>query len=230
VIGDGCIVHDQVEIRDRVVVEDYCVLGAPASNDSEPLIIGEDSRIRSHTVLYAGSDFSGGVETGHHVLVRDGARAGCHLRVGSFNDIEGDCEFGDWVRLHSYAHVGRGSKVGHFVWIYSLVTLTNDPLPVSSVERPVTVGDGAVLCVGTIVLPGAVIGKGAFAAAGSRVRGEIPPGAFVHDDCRIGGHVSMLHDPESGITHPWMRHASERYPEEAQPRLKKLLEDILATR
>jgi UDP-3-O-[3-hydroxymyristoyl] glucosamine N-acyltransferase len=224
-------VFDNVEIGDNVTIGEFCVIGQPAggSFSGQPLVIGEGSTIRSHALLYEASTFGPNLETGHHTLIREGTHAGVNLRVGSHADIEGDCTIGDYTRLHSYAHVGRGSRIGSFVWLYSLTTLTNDPLPPSDVEAPVVVEDGVVVCVGATVLPGTVLREGAWVTAGSRVSGDVPPGAVIDGhDGRIASHVTLLAHLPSGTRHPWMHHFAENYPEAAQGRIADLLARIEA--
>ena len=104
-------------------------------------------------MLYEGSEFGAGLQTGHHVLIREGTRAGRDLRIGSYSDIEGDCTIGDCGRFHGYAHVGRGSRIGNFVHLYSLTILLNDPLPPSNIMQPATLEDGVVVAVGATVMP-----------------------------------------------------------------------------
>lgn len=194
-------------------------------------MIGPGSTIRSFSVIYSGSRFGSRLETGHHVVIREQTNAGENLRIGNFSDIEGHCAIGDYCRFHGYAHVGRGSRIGHFVWLFSLTTATNDPLPPSSLAEPVVMEDGVVVCVGVTLMPGVRLGKGAFVTAGTLARGEIPPGAVVAGpECRIVSHVSQLMHLDSGTRHPWMRHFAEKYPPESHERLAGLLSEILATR
>ena len=228
-IGFGTRIYGCVEIGDDTRIGDLCVIGLPVSGSAAPTAIGPGSIIRSHGVIYQDAQLGAYFQSGHHTLVREGTRAGINLRVGSFSDLEGACSIGDYCRFHSYVHVGRGSRIGHFVWLFSLTTLTNDPLPPSHVERPVTVEDGVVVCVGSIVLPGTVLRQGAFVSAGSRARGEVPPGAVV-DGHRgdVIAHVSQLASMEDGVAHPWMGHFADAYPEAAWPRIEALRKGILA--
>lgn len=228
-IGTFTKIYDNVVIEDDVIIEDHCLIGVPVRRDLEnrTLIIGRGSIIRSHTIIYEGSRFKN-IETGHHVLIRENTISGEGFRVGSFSDIEGDCIIGDYVNCHSYVHIGKGSIIGNFVWIYSLVTLTNDPLPPSDIFRPVILEDGVVLCVGVTVLAGAKVGKGAFAASGSIVKGEIPIGAIVSGiNSEIVGYVNDLIDFQTMKRHPWMGHFSSRYPDYVNSRLKELYEEII---
>jgi UDP-3-O-[3-hydroxymyristoyl] glucosamine N-acyltransferase len=230
-IGPGTIVHDHVEIGDDSAIGECCVLGHQGPGEVTPLSIGPRSTIRSHAVLYAASRFGARFETGHHVVIRERTVAGENFRIGNFSDVEGDCTFGDFCRLHGYAHVGKGSRVGNFVWLYSLTTATNDPLPPSALTDPVTIDDGAVVCVGVTMMPGTIIGRGAFVSAGTLAKGTIPPGAVVEGhDCRVVSHVTGLMHLPSGTRHPWLRHFQSGYPAEAQARLRQLLDEISANR
>ena len=227
-IGFGVRIYDNVVIGANCTIADHCVIGTPTKHpefSGQPVVIGEGSIIRSHTVVYEGSSYGAELETGHHVVLREGTRAGDNLRVGNFSDIEGNCQIGDFCRFHGYVHIGKGSVVGDFVWIFSLVTLTNDPLPPSHLALPVTIEDGAVLAVGATPLPGSYIGQGAFIGAGSQVRGKIPAGAVVIDGKVVFG-VHRLCSQEHGIQHPWMTHFKDAYPEVAWERIEQLRVEV----
>lgn len=155
-------------------------------------------------------------------MVRSATTAGTNVRIGSYTDIEGDCRIGDYARMHGYVHVGQGSRIGNFVWLYSLVTLTNDPLPPSHVESPVIIHDGAVLCVGVTPLPGITIGEGAFIPARVTIATDVPAGAFLDNHGRIAGPVTHLMELQTGNRHPWMNHFADAYPSEAQAAIAEL--------
>jgi UDP-3-O-[3-hydroxymyristoyl] glucosamine N-acyltransferase len=226
-IGIATRIHECAEVGDDTVIGDYCIVGCPMSGSAATTVIGLESMIRSHSVIYQDVQTGPGFQTGHHALVRDGTRAGVNLRIGSFTDVEGACEIGDYCRFHGYVHVSRGSRIGSFVWLYALTTLTNDPLPPSHLENGVTIEDGVVVCVGATILPGSILRQGAFVGAGTKVRGEVPPGAVVDGEHgRIAGHVTSLINLESGLQHPWMNHFADAYPPEAQTRIRELLEAI----
>lgn len=227
-IGVGVRIYDNVVIGANCTIADHCVIGAPTKHprfSGKSVVVGAHATIRSHSVIYEGSSYGAGLETGHHVVLREGTVAGENLRVGNFSDVEGDCQIGDYCRFHGYAHIGKGSRIGDFVWIFSLVTLTNDPLPPSHLATPVTIEDGAVLAVGATPLPGSYIGMGAFIGAGSQVRGKIPPGAVVLDG-KVAFGVHRLCSLEYGIAHPWMTHFKDAYPEDAWARLDQLSKDV----
>lgn len=228
-IGFGTKIYDNVVIGDDTVIGDFCVIGLPPFRPIEgnpPLKIGKNSNIRSHAVLYEGSDIGDRLETGHHIVIREKSKIGTNLRIGNFSDIEGTCSIGDYCRFHGYVHVGKGSEIGSFVWLFSLVTLTNDPLPPSHIERPVTIEDGVVVSVGATPMPGCHLEKGAFVVAGCRVNGRVAKGMVASED-GANTPVKFLLDIGSGTRHPWMKHFADAYPDEAQERLRQLKEEIL---
>lgn len=228
-IGFGVRIYDNVEIAMGTRIHDHCVIGFPTSHQEyagKVLQIGRNSIVRSHTVLYEGSVFEDRLETGHHVVIREGTTAGADLRVGNFSDIEGDCIIGDFCRFHGYVHVGKGSKIGNFVWLFSLCTLTNDPLPPSHLADPVEIEDGAVLAVGVTPLPGTRIGLGAFISANSQVSGSVPAGALWHaGKVRCGVH--RMANLKAALKHPWMEHFKDAYPVEAWPRIEALGKNVI---
>lgn len=229
--GANVRVYDNVVIGDNAVIGDFCILGHPAGGDykGKALILGEGAIIRSHSILYEGSEFGPDLRVGHSTLIREGLVAGCNLQVGSFNDLEGEARIGDWVRFHSNVHIGRGADIGDLVWIFPYVVLTNDPIPPSGLKEGVTLGAGSVVCTSAVVLPGANVGAGAFVAAMARARGDIPAGALVvGGEGKVIGSIKKLKHRPSGKQHPWMNHFAAAYPEEAQARIKALHQEVEA--
>lgn len=217
-IGAFTIVHDDVRIADGTVIESHCEIGYPTPlADGEPLTIGEASLIRSHSIIYQGSTFGERLVTGHRVTVREKTRAGRRLQIGTVSDIQGHCEFGDDVRLHSNVHVGQHSSVGSYVWLFPYVVLTNDPHPPSEVRMGVTLEDFVVVATMSVVMPGVKVKCGALVGAHSLVRRDVEP------DTIVGGSPAEficetskveLKDGSRQKAYPWRRHFHRGYPEE----------------
>lgn len=227
-LGFGVRIYGNVEIGDNCKVGDFSVIGHPSVRpNSPPLRLGANAHIRSHTVIYEGSNIGPSLETGHHVVIREDATIGDNLRVGNFCDIEGACRIGDFVRMHGYAHVGRGADIGHFVWLFSLTTLMNDPLPPSRLAEPVIIKDMVTVCVNAQLMPGTVIGRGSMIASGAVARGDIPAGVVVSGlDGEISGSVRFLMHMASRTRHPWHKHFADAYPERARARIAALGAEI----
>lgn len=182
----GVIIRDNVHIKKGTVVGTRCILGEylgdfykDCINKQHPLTIGENSIIRSETIIYGDSEIGANFMTGHRVTIREDSYIGENVRVGTLSDIQGKCQIGHHVNIHSNAHLGQGCKIGNYVWIYPYVVLTNDPYPPSEMLLGVTVEDYAVIAVGAVILPDVVVGEGALVAAGTVVTKNVVKGKMV---------------------------------------------------
>lgn len=230
-LGSNVKIHDNVIVGDNCSIGDFCILGHPSLGESKKknLVIGDRANIRSHSILYEGSEFGPDLNVGHHSLIREGVNAGVNLQIGSFNDIEGNCKIGDWVRFHSQVHIAREAEIGDFIWMFPNTCLTNDPIPPSGIIEGIKVGSGTTICTNSIILPGTSIGKGSFITAMSLAKGNIPGGVIVHGHkSLIIGSVRNIYHLPTKKRHPWMSHFKSYYPIEAQERLNNLHEEVLA--
>lgn len=216
-IGPFCTIHERVVLGAFTSVESYCELGYPSPlSNGEPLIIGANSTIRSHTVLYEGSVFGDSLTTGHHVTVREMTRAGKNFQIGTKGDIQGWCEVGDFVRTHSNVHIGQKSTIGNFVWMFPDVLLTNDPNPPSETLYGPVVGDFAVISSKATLLPGVRIGEHAVIGAHSLVGIDVEPGMFANGcPAKVVCKASALRLRENPAVkaYPWNKRFFRGYPE-----------------
>jgi len=179
-IGPFTIIHNNVEIGSSTCIDGFCELGYPTNlADGQPLVIGKNSIIRSHSCFYQGSSFGDGLVTGHQVTVREKTIAGKGFQIGTLADIQGLCEIGHYVKMQSSVTIGQNSKIGNFVWMFPGVLLTNDPNPPSNDIMGVTLEDYVVVAVKATLLPGVYIGKGCFIAAHSLVGHDMPEDSLV---------------------------------------------------
>lgn len=215
-IGSFVTIYDNVVIGDNVCIDSYCELGVSKINpDSEPLIIGPNSRIRSHSIFYAGSSFGSGLTTGHSVIVRENIQAGVNLRIGTLADLQGHTNIGDYVTIHSNAHIGQHSRIGNYVWIYPYVVLTNDPTPPSNFLKGPTIEDWVVVATSSVILPGILIGSGALVGAMSLVSKNVESNTVVVGaPARERGFTKeiLLKDGSGRRAYPWFRHFQKGYP------------------
>ena len=217
-VGPFSIVHGDVELGEGTVVGSHCELGHPSvAGDVGPLRIGAGSLIRSYSLFYAGSTFGPRLQTGHRVTVREGVEAAEDLRIGTLCDLQGDASFGRHVRLHSNVHIGQGSTVEEFVWIFPYVVLTNDPHPPSDgFHVGAVIERFAVVATSSVVLPGVRVGEGSLVAAHALVREDVPPGAICAGvPGKVRGSVEAIRlSDDSGPAYPWRRHFHRGYPED----------------
>jgi acetyltransferase-like isoleucine patch superfamily enzyme len=217
-IGPFTVVHDHVVIGEHCIIDGHCEIGYPTPlANGKPLIIGDRAIIRSHTVLYAGSVFGSGLKTGHHSVARENVVAGEGFQLGTHAELQGDCQIGDHTRTQTCVLIGKGTRIGSFVWIYPYAGIANDPHPPSDVCRPATVEDYAVIAVNSVVLAGVTLGAHCLVAAQSCVHSDVPPGTVVSGDpARVRCKTSAIRfsDSSGRAAYPWPRHFHRGYPQD----------------
>lgn len=234
-IGDNTTIYDNVVIEDNTIISDHCVIGEPNNSyytdfedyTNPPTLIGENSIIRSFTIIYAGCMTGRQFSTGHRVTIRENSIFGDCCRVGTITDIQGNCSFGKHCWLHSNVHIGQGSKIGDFVFIYPYVVFTNDPTPPSNTCMAPEVGDYSQIAVFSTLLPGVKIGKHVLVGAGSIVSKDIPDYKLaVGSPAKIVKDVRDIISRESGESHyPWPKRFSRGMPWENSGYDKWLIEN-----
>lgn len=216
-VGPFTVVHDNVVIGDNCIIEGFCELGVLNKLcDNNPLVIGNNSHIRSHSVFYQSSTFGEGLVTGHRVTVREKTVAGKGFQIGTLGDIQGHCQIGDYVKCHSNVHIGNKSVIGNYVWIFPYVVLTNDPHPPSEVLVGCKIDDYAVLATMSVILPGVHIASDTLIGAGSIVGKNVEQGWVVAGNpakpiCEIT--KIKLKDGTGRSAYPWRSHFHRGYPQ-----------------
>ena len=215
-IGAFSIVRSNVEIGDNCVVQSHCVLGETGRlSDAAPLLIGDSALVRSHSILYSGSEIGRGLQTGHHVTIREKSKIGQDFQIGTLGDVQGHCEIGDYVKAHSNVHISNGTTIGNFVWIYPGVVFTNDPNPPSEQLMGSTIEDYVVIAVKATLLPGVKIGKGSLIGAHALVNNDFGDfSVVIGNPARRLGDVRdlRLRSNSKQAAYPWPKHFSRGYP------------------
>lgn len=217
-IGPYTIVHDNVWIKQKTKIGAFCEIGLQTSlAKDERLEIGEGSIIRSHTVIYSGSRIGAGLQTGHHVCIRENSDIAEGVQLGSRTDVQGDCSIGKYTKLHADVHIGKKSKIGSFVWLFPEVLLTNDPIPPSENLIGPVIEDYCVVASKVLIFPGITIANNAVVAAGSVVKTDIPEWKLASGnpakslcDVRI---LRMPNNPKEKA-YPWRNRFHRGYPQD----------------
>lgn len=227
-IGPWTIVHDNVVLGDRVQIESHCEIGHPTPlAGGVPLTIGNDAHIRSHSIFYEGSTFGTGLVTGHRVTVRELFTAGVGMQIGTLCDFQGYASAGDFVRTHSSVHIGQGTSIGDYVFVFPYTVFTNDPHPPSEVRLGVTVGDFAVIATHVTLLPGIQVGTRSLVGAHSLVSRDVPPDAVVAGvPAKVVAQTKdiMMRDGSGQSAYPWIRHFRRGYPSSVTARWNEAVE------
>lgn len=169
----------------RADIDDGVLLAyRPPRPVPRPLRLGPGARLRSGTVLYDGSTIGPGLETGHHVVIREDCEIGAYVSVWSGSVIDYGCRIGDGVKIHTNCYVSQYTDIRRGAFLAPGVTLANDLYPGQDDSAQVmagpVIGEDAQLGVNVTVLPYVRIGAGCLVGGGSVVTRDLPPGSVAY--------------------------------------------------
>ncbi|CAN2044486.1 Transferase [Candidatus Magnetomoraceae bacterium gMMP-1] len=204
-------IHPNVKLGANVRIGKFCIIGEPPrgmeSGELET-VIGDNTIIRSHTVIYAGNIIGNNLQTGHHVFIREMNEIGDNVSIGTGADVEHHTIIENNVRVHSHAAVPEYSHLKEEAWIGPYVNFINCwhpgcPKAKECIKGP-TIGRHAKLGANVLIYPRINIGDYAFIGAGAIVRKDVPSRAvIVGDKNRIVGDVFELTCPYGLIDKPY---------------------------
>lgn len=152
-------------IGKAATIDENVLLGYPPSRrlrDSE-LFLGEGAKVRSGTVIYAGSRIGTGLETGHNVVIREENDIGNNFSIWSNSVIDYGCKIGDGVKVHCNCYVAQLTRIENGVFLAPGVAIANDKymeLPrFSEALKGATLGQECRIGMNTVVLPGITVGE-----------------------------------------------------------------------
>jgi len=203
--------YPNVQLGEGCALGDYCIIGEPPHGRQAgelATVIGDRAVIRSHTVIYAGNCIGANFQTGHGALIREENEIGDQVSIGSHSVIEHHVHIGHGVRVHSQVFVPEYSHLADGCWLGPNVVITNALHPlcpkVKECLKGATVGRGAKIGAGAVLLPGVTIGEMALIGAGAVVVDDVPPGAVVvGNPARQIKHIAELECPYGLVEHPY---------------------------
>ena len=185
-ISNTAIILPQVFLGADSVVSDYVIIGtAPRGHEPGELktIIGKNSVIRSHTVIYAGNVIGDNLQTGHHVMIRESNEIGDNVSIGTQSIVEHHVRISLGVRIHSQAFIPEFSIIEEGAWIGPNVVFTNALYPLGAGVKESLKGPhlkaGCKIGANSTLLPGVTIGVNSVVGAGSVVVKDVPDGVVV---------------------------------------------------
>ncbi len=220
-IDYGVIIRDHVHIKAGTTVDARCILGehlmdfyADRINKRHPLVIGRNSIIRSEAIIYGDTVIGDHFQCGHRVTIREKTRIGHHTRIGTLSDIQGNCEIGNYVSIHSDVFVAPETVLRDYCWLFPHVVLTNDPTPPSETVKGVVVDEYAIVATGAIIMPGKHIGRDSLVGAGAVVTKDVPEQkVFVGNPAKEICDVGQIIDKTTGEpAYPWRFHFDRGMP------------------
>ena len=216
-IGDNSVIYDHVEIGDNSIICNDSVIGEPLvayyhdPDYENPLtVMGPDSLVRSHSIIYAGCTIGRRFSSGHRVTIREKTTIGDCCSVGTLSDIQGNVKIGAYCRLHSNVHISQTCSIGDFVFLYPFSVMTNDPYPPSSDLKGGHIGNYCQVGVHVVILPGVRVGENCLIGANSVVNKKVPDFSLaMGDPARIIMDIRKYLVMGKGNPYPWM-HRFER--------------------
>lgn len=118
VVGEPMVIDEGVNINYQ-----------PSRGNAEPLVMGPGARLRSGTVVYAGSNVGARLETGHNVTIREESEIGDDVSIWTNSVIDYGCRIGDRVKIHSNCYVAQFTVIEDDAFLALGVVLANDLYP-----------------------------------------------------------------------------------------------------
>jgi len=211
-IGDNCAIYDNVEIGDDSIICNDCTIGEPLAGyyqnsdyQNPPTVIGPNSVIRSHSIIYAACTIGPRFCSGHRITIRENSTIGEDCSIGTMSDIQGNVRMGNYCRLHSNVHIAHGCSIGDCVFLYPFSVMTNDPCPPSTDIQGGRIGNYTVVGVHAVILPRIQVGENCLIGANSVVNKRLPDYSLaMGDPVKIVMDIRKFVVMGKGTPYPWM--------------------------
>ena len=217
-LGPGVIIYDNVEIGDNCFIGPYCVIGEPTSgyykkfgsHDFRKTTIGQNSIIRSFTIIYEDVEIGADFQTGHHAVIREGSKIGHHCSYGSFSEMLGGIVMGNYVRIHSKVTLGENNIIEDYVWIFPYSGMANVKYPPLGAIEKVIIREYAIILPRVSILPSITIGKNAIVGLGAVVTKDVGDERLVMGNpARDIKSVRDLKNEKGESLYPWRENLKE---------------------
>lgn len=176
------IIHKNVEIGANSEVGEFCIIGISPRGKKEGELktsIGENSAIRSHTIIYAGNNIGKNFQCGHGAFLREENDIGENVSVGTKTVIEHHVKIEDNVRIHCQCFIPEYTVLKKGCWIGPKVVFTNAHYPCARRTKEflkgVMIEENAKIGANATILPGVKIGRNAIVGSGSVVTKDVEP-------------------------------------------------------
>ena len=180
-ISKKAVIYPNVKLGKNCIIEDFVIIGAPPKGSPAgeiETIIGDDSIIRSHTVIYAGNRIGNHFQTGNKANIRELNEIGNNVSIGTLSVVEHHVKIGNGVRIHTQVFIPEFSILEDESWLGPNVVITNAKYPKSPNAKKELKGayikKRAIIGANSTLLPGITIGEQAIIGAGSVVIKDVP--------------------------------------------------------
>ena len=211
------IIYKNVKIGKNVHIEENVSIGNPPRGKKDgqlKTVIGDNSVIRSGTVIYAGNKIGNNFSTGHNTVIRENNSIGNNVSIGTLACIEHHIKIGNKVRIHSQAFVPEYSALEDECWIGPNVVLTNAIHPqcpkVKECLKGPCIKKRAKIGANSTVLPGVLIGEDVLVGAGSVVTKDVTKKSVVcGNPARVLKNIKELKCKRKVIKNPYYENSDK---------------------
>jgi acetyltransferase-like isoleucine patch superfamily enzyme len=199
-IGNFVHVFPGAAIGDNCLIGDMCSIGHPNKiqlqktdfSSTSPKVkefviidpatkIGDESIIRSGSIIYAHTNLGRKLRTGHHAIIREHVTIGSNCVIGTQAILDGYLKIGEKSMIQSQCYITQSVKIGKGVFIApKCVFLDNKKIILGEGLSGIILEDYVRIGGGTKILPEITIGKHALIGAGSVVTKNLPPKAIAY--------------------------------------------------
>lgn len=179
----GAIIYENVHLGSGTFVGAQCILGERLSTYktdpayiNTPLIVGQNSTIRSGTIIYAGCKMGRNFQTGNRAVIREESIFGDDCSFGTLAQSDGYIKVGDKCRFHNNVFISTYTTVEEGVHFYPMSCTVDSLHPPCQVGREGPYFErGVIVGAKCLILPRVRIGAGTVIAGGSIVTHSLPP-------------------------------------------------------
>jgi len=184
-IDKTCIVSNDTKIGEGSKIDPFVILGFSTGRKIKKtnLEIGNNSHIRSHSVIYQGSKIGENFETGHNVVIREEVEIGNNCKIWSNSYVDYQTDIGNNVSIMEGVGIFERTKIEDNVFIGPNAILINSFHPECKYEKECmkgpTIKKNAKLGGNCVILPRIIVGENSLIGAGSVVTKDIPKNSVV---------------------------------------------------
>ena len=199
-IGAYTEVCSDAIVKRGAFIGSQCVIGHPSkkeligidhSFDSPKLedlvirdpatVVGEESVIRSGSVIYAHTNLAKRLNTGHYALIREHTDLGEFCLVGSHTVLNGYSKIGERTRINTSCALPQSMRIGKGVFVAPMVSFSdNESVILGEGNTGAIIEDFVRIGIGAKILSNITLGRGALVGAGAVVTRDVPQRAIVY--------------------------------------------------
>ena len=150
-MSSNVIRHGKVVLGKDVTVGDNVILG---HREDGLVVIGDNSVIRSGSVIYSDVRIGKNFRTGHNILIREDTEIGDNVLIGTNSVVDGKCKIGNNVSAQTNVYITAYTVLEDDVFMGPCSVTTNDEYMQTGAKlKGPTIKKGARIGANATILP-----------------------------------------------------------------------------